>query len=47
MGVGSCMTQPQLYIIADHLLMVCDFSLCKILLKELLIDLELENYFFS
>jgi len=40
------MTQPQLYIIADHQLTVFNSLCCKTLLEELPIDIELENYLF-
>ena len=40
------MTQPQLYIIADHQIDVANPLLCKSLLENLPIDLELENYLF-
>jgi len=40
------MTQPRLYIIADHQLDISNPLSCKSLLEELPIDLELENYLF-
>ena len=40
------MTQPRLYIIADHQLDVANSLSCKSLLEELPMDMELENYLF-
>jgi len=40
------MTQPKLYIIADHQLDISNPLSCKSLLEEFPIDLELENYLF-
>jgi len=40
------MTQPQLYIIADHQLETSNSLSCKLLLENLPIEMELENYLF-
>ena len=40
------MVQPQLYIIADHQLNISNPLYCKMLLENLPIDAELENYLF-
>jgi hypothetical protein len=40
------MTQPQLYIIADHQLDISNPLSCKSLLEAIPIDMELENYLF-